>query len=172
MGINIYNLKKQKMKKLKLITAIFLMAMGFVSHGQQTSSTQSTAVETKIIAVVNRANWCGVCQANGERFGNNILPYTTKGVAIVINDLTDEITMTKSKANLEKSYLYKTIYQTNRKGVGRMMQVCGIVHGKDKSMVSGMVTFIDAKTLKVLSETSITITDLAMKTIIDNLLKS
>ena len=52
-----------------------------------------------------------------------------------------------------------------------MMQVCGIVHGKNKNMTSGIITFINAKTLKVLSETSIAITDAEMKTIIDNLLK-
>jgi hypothetical protein len=159
------------MKNLKFITALLLMAMSFMFYGQKTSGTQSTIVETKIIAVVNRANWCGVCKANGERFGNNIIPYASKGLAIVMNDMTDETTIAKSKADLKKSDLYKQIYKTNRKGVGRMMQVCGIVHGKDKSMASGIVTFIDAKTLKVLSETSIAITDAEMKTIIDNLLK-
>ena len=38
-------------------------------------------------------------------------------------------------------------------------------------MASGIVTFIDAKTLKVLSETSIATADAEMKTIIKNLLK-
>ncbi len=154
----------------KLISSIFLMVLSFMPYGQETSGVQSTKI--KVIAVVNRANWCGVCKANGERFGSNIMPYTAKGVAIIMNDLTDETTIAQSKAELEKSSLYKQIYKTNRKGVGRMMQVCGIVHGKDKSMASGIVTFIDAKTLKVLSETSISITDSEMKTIIETLLKS
>jgi Na+/H+ antiporter NhaC len=158
------------MNNLKLISALFLMAMSFMSYGQKTGGTQSTS--TKVIAVVNRANWCGVCKANGERLSNNITPYATKGLAIVMNDLTDETTIAKSKADLKKSSLYKAIYKTNRKGVGRMMQACGIIHGKDKTMASGIVTFIDAKTLKVLSETSIAITDAEMKKIIDNLLKS
>ena len=160
------------MTKLKLISALFLMAMSFMSYGQETSGTQPTTAETKIIAVVNRANWCSVCKANGERFGNNIMTYTSKGVAIVMNDLTDDSTIAKSKAELKNSSLYKQIYKTNRNGVGRMMQVCGLIHGKDKSMASGIVTFIDAKTLKVLSETSIAITDAEMKVIIENLLKS
>jgi hypothetical protein len=160
------------MKNLKLITTLFLMAMSFVSYGQETSSTQSTTDEIKVIAVVNKANWCAVCKANGERFGNNIMPYATKGLTIVMNDLTNETTIAKSKADLKKSSLYKQIYKTNRKGVGRMMQVCGIIHGKEKTMASGIVTFIDAKTLKVLSESSIAITDAEMKTIIENLLKS
>ena len=143
-----------------------------MSYGQETSGKKSSTVEAKLIAVVNRANWCGVCKANGERFGNNIMPYATKGLRIIMNDLTDETTIANSKADLKKTALYKQIYKTNRKGLGRMMQVCGIVHGKDKSMASGIVTFIDANTLKVLSETSISITDAEMKTIIENLLKS
>ncbi len=160
------------MKNLKLISALFLMAMSFTSYGQETNGTQSTTVETPIIAVVTRANWCSVCKANGERFSNNTMPYSTKGLAIIMNDLTDEITIAKSKTELKKSALYKQIYKTNRKGVGRMMQSCGLIHGKNKSMASGIVTFIDAKTLKIISTTSIAITDADMKTIIDTLLKS
>lgn len=157
---------------LKLISAYMIMAVSFLSYGQQTTGNQSTAVETKIIAVVNKANWCSVCKANGERFQNNIMPYTTKGVAIVINDMTDKNTIEQSKENLKKSSLYKQIYKTNRKGVGRMLQSCGLVDGKNKSMVTGIVTFIDAKTLKVVNETSIAATDAEIKTIIDNLLKA
>ncbi|QSW87217.1 MULTISPECIES: hypothetical protein [Flavobacterium] len=157
---------------LKLISAYMIMAVSFLSYGQQTKGNQSTAVETKIIAVVNKANWCSVCKANGERFQNNIMPYTTKGVAIVINDMTDKNTIEQSKENLKKSSLYKQIYKTNRKGVGRMLQSCGLVDGKNKSMVTGIVTFIDAKTLKVVNETSIAATDAEIKTIIDNLLKA
>jgi hypothetical protein len=160
------------MQKLKSLSTLFLIAMSFMSYGQETSGKKSSTVEAKLIAVVNRANWCGVCKANGERFGNNIMPYATKGLRIIMNDLTDETTIANSKADLKKTALYKQIYKTNRKGVGRMMQVCGILHGKDKSMASGIVTFIDANTLKVLSETSISITDAEMKTIIENLLKS
>ncbi len=159
------------MKNLKWITAFFLMAVNVASYAQEKSDTQSTAPETKVIAVVNRANWCGVCKANGERFGNVIKPYETKGLAIVMNDLTDEMTISKSTTELKKSSIYKQIYNTNRKGVGKMMQSCGIVKGKNKSMVSGIVTFIDAKTLNVLSESSIAATDSEMKTIINNLLK-
>lgn len=159
------------MSNLKLIFALFIMAMGFMSYGQETGVTQTTTVEPQIIAVVNSANWCGVCKANGERFGSNILPYVAKGLVVVMNDLTDEKTIAKSKADLKKMGLYKQIYKTKRKGVGRMMQACGMIHGKDKQMVSGIVVFIDAKTLKVLSETSIAITNAEMQTIIDSLLK-
>lgn len=150
------------MKKLKLMSVILLMATSLLIKAQTTNA--------KVIAVVNKANWCAVCKANGDRLSNNIMPYTAKGLGIIMNDLTDETTIAKSKDELKKSSLYKQIYKANRKGVGRMMEVCGIVHGKNKNMATGIITFVDAKTLKVLSETSIAITDSEMKTIIDNLL--
>jgi hypothetical protein len=170
MGINVCNLKTYKMVNVKLVSALFLMAMSFLSYGQETGGKQSTMAH-KVIAVVNRANWCAVCKANGERFGNNIMPYASKGLAVMSNDLTDDASIMQSKTDLKNAGLYKAIYKTNRKGVGRMMQACGIQNGKDKYMVSGIVTFIDAKTHKVLSEQSITTSDAEMKTIIDNLLK-
>ena len=51
-----------------------------------------------------------------------------------------------------------------------MMQACGLVHGKDKSLASGIITFIDANTLEVVKEASLAITDEEMKSIIENLL--
>lgn len=159
------------MKKITVLSALFLMAMGFMSYGQETGGTPSTEVETNLIAVVNRANWCGICKANGERFGNNLMFYASRGVTIIINDLTDSTSIAQSQAKLKESSVYRQIYKANRKGIGRMMQACGILHGKDKSMIAGIVTFIDAKRLKVLSTSSIAVTDEEMRTLIDNLLK-
>jgi hypothetical protein len=150
------------MKKLKLISVVLFVAVNLLIKAQTTNA--------KVIAVVNKASWCGVCKANGERISNNLMPYTTKGLGIVMNDLTDKASIAKSKDELKKLTLYKQIYKTSRKGVGRMMQYCGIIHGKNKNMVSGIITFIDANTLKVLAETSIAITDAEMKTIIDKFL--
>lgn len=160
------------MNILTSLSTALLLATTFLSYGQKVGSPQSTPAEPKIIAVINRANWCASCKANGERFGNNILPYSTQGLAIIENDLMNETTIEKSKSDLKKSSLYKQIYKTNRKGAGKMMQTCGIVHSKNKSMISGIVTFIDAKTFLVLKEVSIAITDSEMKTIIETLLKS
>ena len=95
------------------------------------------------------------------------MQYTSKGMTVIINDLTNDSTIEKSKATLKKSSLYRQIYKINRKGMGRMLQGCGFIHGKNKSMASGIVTFIDAKTLKVLGETSIAITDTEMNKTID-----
>lgn len=160
------------MTKFKLISAFYFLAVSAVSYGQNKQDTQTADVAPKVIAVVNNAQWCNVCKANGERFGNNISTYTTKGLSIVMNDLTNDSTISISKNVLKKSAVYKQIYKTKRKGVGRMMQSCGLIHGKEKSMVSGIVTFIDAKSLRVMSESSIAVSDNEMKTIIDNQLNS
>jgi hypothetical protein len=131
----------------KSITALFLISISVVAYGQETDGETPVPVKPKIIAVANRANWCGVCKSNGERVGSTITPYTTKGLAIVINDLTDATTIARSKAELGRSSLYKQIYESNRKGVGKMLQSCGILGADNKNMRSGIITFIDAKTL-------------------------
>ena len=159
------------MKKITVLSALFLMAMSFMSYGQETSGTPSIEVETKVIAVVNRANWCGICKANGERFGNNLMSYASRGVTIIINDLTDSTSIAQSQVKLKESSVYRQVYKTNPKGIGRMMQACGIIHSKDKSLAAGMVTFIDAKRLSILGTSSIAVTDEEMRTLIDNLLK-
>jgi len=151
---------------IPILLSSLLMAIGFSAKAQQTDSN------IKLIAVVNRANWCAVCKANGERFGSNISPYAAKGVEIMMNDLTNDSTIAASKEELKKLGVYKQVYTTSRKGVGKMMQSCGLVSGKNKQMVSGIVTFIDAKTLKVLNETSIAVSDQEMKGLIDQLLNS
>lgn len=158
------------MNKLKITLLAFLMAICFVPQAQQSVNHKFSTEGPKIIAIVNRADWCPVCKANGERFGQNIMPYTSKGLMILVNDLTNDSTTAKSIAELKKYAVYKQIYEAKRKGVGKIMQACGLIHGKNKSMASGIVTFIDLKTLKILNETSIAVTDQEMKSIIDTLL--
>ncbi|THU35802.1 hypothetical protein FAM09_20595 [Niastella caeni] len=158
------------MNKLKTFFSLLSMSITFLSHGQETNGIQPTVYPSKIFAVINRADWCSICKANGERFGKNIIPYASKGLVIITNDLTDDSTIEKSKAELKRSSLYMQIYETRRKGVGRMMQVCGFIHGKNRSIATGIVTFIDAKTRKVLSEKSLAIANIEMNQIIGNLL--
>jgi hypothetical protein len=56
------------MKKIKSLFAILSLAISFAAHAQN-ASMQKDDTNPKLIAVVNRANWCSVCQANGQRFG-------------------------------------------------------------------------------------------------------
>jgi hypothetical protein len=159
------------MKKLTTMFAIILLATNFAAHAQD-ATIQKGNPNSKIIAVVNRANWCRVCQANGQRFGELLMPYASKGVTIYMNDLTDSASTASSKASLETAGIYKAVTKVKRKGMGKMMESCGIKKTKhSKSMATGIVTFVNATNHKQIKQVSIAITDEEMKTIIDNLLK-
>lgn len=159
------------MKKLKTVFAILLMATSFVGKAQDQPSMPKHSENPKLIAVINRANWCRICKENGQRFGALIMPYTVAGVNIYVNDLTDETTKASSKVELEKADVYEAATTIPRKGMGRMLKSCGLA--KDKKMstdVSGIVTFVNPKTHKLMKQLSIASTDEEMKSTIDNLL--
>jgi len=73
--------------------------------------------ESKVIAVINKAEWCSVCQQNDQRAMAAFME-NNKDMAIqfVANDLTNEETKKKSAAELKKFGLDKTM--ENYKGTG------------------------------------------------------
>ena len=147
-----------------------LLAVGFASYAQN-NTMQLASPNIKLIAVVNRANWCRVCTANGERFASVLYPYEAKGVIILVNDLTNDSTIAFSKTELEKADVYNAVYSIKRKGVGRMMQSCGLAKRKKQEVVpSGIVTFINPQTHKQLKQMNIAASNEEMKTTIDNFL--
>ena len=159
------------MKRLKTFIAILLMATSFVSNAQDSQNIPKQPDNPKLIAVVNRANWCAVCRANGERFGALIMPYTAKGLNIYMNDLTNDTTTAASKLELEKANVYDAVITIPRKGMGKMLKSCGLTKDKKQSSLpSGIVTFINPKTHKQIKQLSIASTDEEMKTTIENLL--
>lgn len=156
------------MKKVKLIITALLFANSFVSFAQLPEHSS----EPKLIAVVNRVNWCAVCKTNAERFGAVLFSYASKGVNIYINDLTDEKTKETSKQELEKANIYKAVTTTPRKGMGKALKSCGLIKDKKQtSDIAGIVTFVDPKTFKQLKQLSIAESDEEMKKNITNLLK-
>jgi hypothetical protein len=160
------------MKRLKTVIAILLMATSFVSNAQDSQDIPKQPDNPKLIAVVNRANWCAVCKANGERFGALIMPYAAKGLNIYMNDLTNDTTKAASKLELEKANVYDAVITIPRKGMGKMLKSCGLAKDKKQSSLpSGIVTFINPKTHKQIKQVSIASTDEEMKTTIENLLK-
>lgn len=156
------------MKKVKLFIAAIMMASGSSSIAQ----TQEQSSNAKVIAVVNRANWCGVCKANGARFGAVIMPYAEKGVNIYMNDLTNETTKEASKQELVKANVYETVNTIPRKGMGKALKACHLVKDKKQTQdVAGIVTFIDPVSHKQLKQVSISLSDEEMNKIITKLLK-
>ena len=116
------------MKKLILMLTVgILMAATFAFKKSDSP---------KLIAVIMKANWCPVCQANGQRMGTEVMPAfkdNTK-MQFLPNDLTDEKTKKESKVALEKFGLYKTI---------------------SKETGTGQLILVDAKTKKVLKKISL-----------------
>ena len=155
------------MKKLRVFMAALLLATSFGSIAQTIPHSENP----KLIAVVNRANWCAVCKANAARFGANIMPYAAKGVNIYMNDLTNETTKEVSKKELEKVNAYVAVSTIPRKGMGKMLKSCGLASDKKQTQdVSGIVTFINPKTHKQVKQLSISESDEVMTATINNLL--
>lgn len=127
------------MKKIRLIIASLLLSTGVASYAQMPENS----TDQKLIAVANKANWCGVCKANAERFTSVLLRYSAKEVTIFVNDLTDEATKATSKQALEEAHVYETVNTIPRKGMGKALRACGIVKDRKQTQdVAGIVTFI------------------------------
>ncbi len=158
------------MKKVSsvIIAAVFI---GSFSSRAQERQVPSAASNAKIIAVVNRADWCNVCKANAQRFGATLMSYSQKGIQVYLNDLTNDSTANVSKAALEHAHIYEAVTTTPRTGMGKMLKSCGIVKDKKQAtQASGIVTFIDARTHKQLKQLSIASSDGLMKNTIEELL--
>ncbi|MEO8886911.1 MAG: hypothetical protein ABI367_12665 [Mucilaginibacter sp.] len=123
------------MKKLLVATLLF---MGIAVSG--------FAQSAKVIALVNKASWCPICQANGPRFEKDIMPMAmaNKDVQIVMNDLSDNKTKAASEPMLKK---------------------VGIVSFAKKNTDTGTLYFIDAKSKKLISQVSLAQSDEEIKKI-------
>ena len=72
----------------------------------------------KVVAVINRADWCHVCQANGARLMKDVVPaFNGSTVQFVLNDLTNDATKQSSKAKLEEIKVYDAVKKINATGV-------------------------------------------------------
>ena len=155
------------MKKVRLIIATVLVATSFSSYAQMPEHS----ADPKLIAVVNKANWCAVYKANAARFSAVLMPYAAKGVNIYLNDLTDETTKAASKLELEKAHVYEAVNTIPRQGFGKILKACRLVKDKKQTQdVSGIVTFIDPKTHKQVKQLSIAESDEVMRKAITGLL--
>jgi len=104
-------LKLKIMKNIKTIFAgVILITLVSVSAFAKTNA--------KVIAVVNQAEWCPVCQKNDTR-AMETFKENNKDMAIqfVANDLTNEESKKKSIEELKKVGLDKAVEQYNRTGV-------------------------------------------------------
>ena len=119
------------MKKL-LFSSILLFGIVLTSFAQEHSP--------KVIALINKASWCPVCQANGPRFEKDIMPMAMadKDLQIVMDDLSDDKTKTASMPMLKKA---------------------GIAKFAKSNTDTGILYFIDAKSKKLISQVSLAESD-------------
>jgi hypothetical protein len=100
------------------------------------AKAQSKTSSPKLYAVINRADWCPACQANGAKVMNEVVPACMNlNVKFVANDLTNEQTIAKSAAELKKNNVFHAVKETK---------------------TTGLILLVDAKTKKVIKQISVT----------------
>lgn len=116
------------MKNVKsiLATAVFAVVFSIGAFAQ---------TAPKIIAVVNQADWCSVCKANGQRAMGAFMDNNKDGaISLVMNDVTNEETKKKSAAGLSNT---------------------GLTEAMKNYRATGVVYFFDAKTKKPITQVTI-----------------
>jgi thiol:disulfide interchange protein len=118
------------MKNFKLIITAILISLSFAATAQ---------TESKVIALVTKANWCSICKANGERTIDNFTKNNEDNFfSLVANDVTDKSTKKASLPSLKKV------------GVNKIAS---------SHPGTGVITFIDAKSKKILMQLTVANTD-------------
>jgi hypothetical protein len=99
------------------------------------AKAQTKATTPKVYAIINKADWCPTCQANGAKVMNEVMPACKDlKVKFVANDLTNEQTIAKSTAELKKNKIFNAVKETKSTGV---------------------ILLVDAKTKKVIKQISV-----------------
>lgn len=86
------------MKKFLLFFAVSLLSV----------SAAVSQTPKKLVVMITRANWCPTCRANEGKLNKELIPAysNSKTVDIVINDVTNRRSKTKSKAELQEAGVY------------------------------------------------------------------
>ncbi len=126
---------KKAVQKCTLLAFILLVSTMTVTVNAQTKET------SKIVAVLNRADWCPVCKANETRIMQDVIPRGKDfNVQFIINDLTNKNTIDKSKSELEKYNAFENSRQVKPTGViifidresGKILKTVSIAEPPDK----------------------------------------
>lgn len=119
------------MKKL-LIASLLVLAVAVSGFAQSR--------QVKVIALMNKASWCPVCQDHGMHFMQKIAPMVMKNpeVKMIVNDLSNDQTRASSM---------------------EMLKEAGITQFAEENDATGRIYFIDARTKKLLSTVSIAQSD-------------
>ena len=93
------------------------------------------ANDAKVIAIVNKADWCSICKAYAGRTVTTFTENNTDNYfQLIVNDITNEETKKASKPTVVKVGLEKTL---------------------DGSVAAGVMSFYDVKTKRLLAQVTV-----------------
>lgn len=121
-----------------LKSLLVLLSISFFTQVQAENSLGYHAEEeAKIIVLVNTANWCPACRANGERLEQEILFQFMDDpqYIILVNDLSDDKSIAQSLPAI------------NQNGLSEFVR---------KNKATGTIFFIDAASKRMHSKISVT----------------
>jgi hypothetical protein len=126
-------MKNVIIKSMFVSLLVFSFTALFASD--KTQPKQTKEIEPKVFAVINKADWCPTCQANGARIMSEVIPACKNlKVKFLPNDLTNDQTIAKSGEGLKKNKLAVAVQSVKSTGV---------------------ILLIDAKTKKIIKEISV-----------------
>lgn len=115
-----------KLVKMFYVSLLFFLLFSVKSFAQ---------TNEKIIAVVNQAEWCSVCKANGQRAMSAFMENNKEGeILFVTNNLTNAKSKKESAITIEKL------------GLTKAMKSC---------KASGLVCFFNATTKEPITQISV-----------------
>ncbi len=124
------------MKKVVIQSMLLAFIAVIGSSVLFSAKAQTKAASPKVYAVINKADWCPACQANGGKVMNEVIPACMNlKVKFVPNDLTNDQTIATSAAELKKVKVYNAVKDTKS---------------------TGLILLVDAKTKKVIKQISVT----------------
>jgi spermidine/putrescine-binding protein len=92
------------MKNKFFLSVVFLVTLLFSAFSGNAQQTK------KVIVVVNKAGWCPVCQANGEKIMKEVIPaFNESNVMFIMNDLTNDAAKSDSKMKLDEAKVYDAV---------------------------------------------------------------
>ena len=102
------------MKKPQLFRKVSFM-LGMIIF---TSIAAISQEGKKVIAVINKADWCPVCRQNGEKVMKEVMPvFNQSTIQFVMNDLTDDASKEKSKIALKEMKIYDAVKKITSTGL-------------------------------------------------------
>jgi hypothetical protein len=111
-----------------------LIIFAVLSTALTLSSFKPTS-DAKVIAIVNKADWCSICKAYAGRTVTTFTENNTDNYfQFIVNDITNEETKKTSKPAITKVGLEKTL---------------------DGSLAAGVLSFYDAKTKALLAQVTV-----------------